>query len=39
MKQYTKILSQLCAANDSNGRWLPTQIRIQITKILTKYKL
>lgn len=37
-KQYLQVLTDLCSANDISGRWLPTFIRIQISKILLKYK-
>ncbi len=38
MKKYLPLISQLCNANDGNGKWLPTYTRLNLSKILLKYK-
>ncbi len=38
IKQYLPTLVELASANDINGRWMPTFTRLQITKVLIKFK-
>lgn len=38
IKQYLPTLVELGSGNDINGRWLPTFTRLQITRVLLKFK-